>query len=170
MCGKDLFMTLCAVASLITSTCCSRVDITVQPPEAFPDVYDLSCEQNGTSVICPDLDTAINYSTVFNLDGMGRIAGNASFVSISLPKGTHYITTRTYFGDTSVSFVGVDSDVTVVCDYYADNGLSSPREMQTWYFDASESVEMTNLHFKDCGFPFRLFTVKDVIIENCTFT
>ena len=131
-------------------------------------VQNYNCEREGTDsiggMICKDLDSAINY-TVSTRDQ----AGANSSVTISLPNGVHHITTQTNFGDASVNFIGLDYNVTVVCEYYADNETDDPTQIHTWYFNESESVWMENIHFKDCGFPFRFLLVQQVKIDNCTF-
>ena len=161
--GRHLFIVVLYTTASLSSAWCNEINITVQQSEGYPE----SCEQEGLHVACPDLDSAITFTTTLtSVDALGQ---NTSLVTISLPKGTHLVTTVTYFGSTSVSFVGLESDVFVVCDYYADENATKPLETFTWYFDELERVEMTNLNFGNCGFPFRLSGVRDVVMENCTF-
>lgn len=161
---NKVVLTFCFILFL-SCTSSGAIDITIQP-----DLLSESCAtpDNGTSVLCPNLDLANHY--VHTISNGGTIlTGSSNYVSIALPGGTHYITTQTYFGNASVSFAGLDSGTEIVCDFYADEDVVEPVETSTWYFNGSEEVKMANLHFKNCGFPFRLFAVRNVIIENCIF-
>lgn len=157
---RDLCLVVCIISTII-SNLANGINITVdQEAESF------SCERNETSITCKNFDLAINYAASLN-----QTAGsnNGSSVSIFLPYGVHLVTTQTNFGDVSVNFVGVDSNVSVACEYYADNGTSDSALIHTWYFNMSESVGIENIQFRDCGFPFRFFVVEQVAIRNCTF-
>ena len=117
--------------------------------------------RDDDAVNCKDLDSAIGYATSLE-------PGNSS-LAITLPDGVHYITTQINFGDANVNFVGLGHNVTVVCEYYADNETFDSARIHTWFFNKSRSVGMENIHFRNCGFPFRLTFIQQVNINNCTF-
>ena len=141
--------------------------ITVNPQEAT-----LGCEEDNSSIICIDLDSAIAYIMDLEIENVFNetdINSTSSSVAITLPNGVHYITTQTNFGDANVNFVGLGHNVTVVCEYYADNETFDSARIHTWFFNKSRSVGMENIHFRNCGFPFRLTFIQQVNIHNCTF-
>lgn len=152
---------------IITSIDANNVSITIDP-QAVPDS---SCQQ-GTAeniMICKNLDSAIGYTVSFGLQNTTSLEADRS-ATISLPNGVHYITTQTNFGDANVNFIGLNHNVTVECDYYADNETLDATQIHTWYFNKSESVRMENIHFRNCGFPFRFIFIQRVNIIDCTFT
>ena len=143
----------------------SDISITVDP-----QATTANCEQGEISdfVLCTDLDSAISYVTSLSSGSTG--ADNASSsVSIVIFNGIHYVTTQTNFGDTNVNFVGRDQNVMVVCEYSADMEIQSSALIHTWFFNESGNIGMENIHFSNCGFPFRFFAVSQVNIKYCTF-
>ncbi len=171
MTGRFLSSTalLCVIALGIvvpTQAQPERIDIAVKEPSSVAPGSS-SCEilPNTSVVVCDDLDMAIQYTLSVHQD----VTTNRTVVYILLPRGIHYITTQTNFRDGDVQFVGTDSDVSVLCDYPADTDTNDITEIHTWYFNQSRDVRFENIHFKDCGFPFRLFSVVEVNVFNCTF-
>ena len=125
---------------------------------------------NDSQVTCNDLQSAVNWtvaevSVLFNDEGSNQ----NKIVTIELMDGIHTITSQSDLLNASVHLIGLSDDVIVQCDYFAGPGLSGSREIHTWYFDCSDSVTFKNIHFRSCGFPFRLDTVRNVDISNCTF-
>ena len=160
---------LCLLSMLMNSLDANIVNVMVN--SEAPSTIS-SCQQ-GTEenlVICVDLDTAIEYVVSVPQSVQNSSSGVAAGTAIiSLPNGVHYITTQTNFGDANVHFVGLDHGVMVVCDYQADNETSDAAQIHTWYFNKSENVVLENVHFRNCGFPFRFIFVQQVNIRNCTF-
>lgn len=150
---------------LLCITNADTISITVNLQAEQESCYNRAEANN--SVICKDLDSAVKYAT--SLHGEDIIDSSTSSVTIFLPKGLHYVTTQTYFGNTNVNFVGLSHSVTVLCDYYADNETLDATLMHTWYFNKSRSIEMENINFRDCGFPFRFLFVQRINITNCTY-
>lgn len=153
MYGAVVFCLLCIINSLYAID----INITVDPG------IGSTCT-TGNFIICSNLDSAIRYTV-----SLQRADTDNSSVTISLPNGVHYITTQTNFGDASVNFVGLDHNVAVVCEYYANNETFDATQIHTWYFNKSRSVGMENIHFRNCGFPFRFVLVERVNIDNCTY-
>lgn len=153
---------------IITSLGANNVSITIDP-EAVPDS---SCQEEiaENMILCKNLDSAIEYTVSLDLQNTTSAeADRNGSVTISLPNGVHYITTQTNFGDANVNFIGLDHSVTVECNYYTDNETLDAAQIHTWYFNKSESVRMENIHFKNCGFPFRFIFIQKVNIANCTY-
>lgn len=158
MCAPVLFCFLCIINSLSANI----INITVDHALGY------DCHQTAAleDIICRDLDSAIGYAVAgYEVDS--NVTHNST--TISLPSGVHHITTQTNFGDANVNFTGLDHNVTVVCEYYADNETFDATEIHTWYFNKSKSVAMENIHFRNCGFPFRFIFVERVNINNCTY-
>ena len=125
---------------------------------------------NDSRVICNDLQSAIDWtveaSILFSAEGSSR----NNIVEIHLMAGgTHTISKQSDLQNASMHLIGLGDGVTVQCDYFADPRLNESWEIHTWYFDRSDSVAFKNVHFIGCGFPFRLDTVRNVNINNCTF-
>ena len=119
---------------------------------------------NTNSVNCPDLNAAIDFA--ISLD---ENISSSSIINISLPEGSHSISTQTNFGARRVSIQGLEGTVTLTCDYYADNETKNPAEIHTWFFNQSGSVDLINLNFVRCGFPLRFFAARRVHISFCSF-
>lgn len=148
----------------------SDISITVDPQAAT--AAESSCDQGEISdpVLCIDLDSAISYVISLNQSASSTGADNASSsVSVVLSNGIHYVTTQTNFGDANVNFIGRDQNVMVVCEYSADREILSSVLIHTWFFNESGNIGMENIHFSNCGFPFRFFAVNQVNINYCTF-
>ena len=124
---------------------------------------------NDSRVICNDLQSAIDWTV--EASGLVSTQGSSqdNIVEICLMDGIHTITKQSDLQNASMHLIGLGNDVTIQCDYFADPGLSGSRQIHTWYFDRSDSVAFKNVHFKTCGFPFRLDTIRNVDISNCTF-
>ena len=141
------------------------ITLAEQPPQGS------SCiSLNDSRVTCNDLQSAIDWTVVeasifFNDEGSTQ----TNVVEIQLTDGIHTINKQSDLQNVSMHLVGLSDSVTVQCDYFADPRLNESREVHTWYFDHSDSVTFKNVHFKSCGFPFRLDTVRNVDISNCTF-
>ena len=124
-----------------------------------------SLNATGAATTCDDLQSAIDWTE--------NVAANLSLTSqcieISLPNGEHTISRQIDLQNASVHLIGCGDHVTVKCSYFADPNLNGSREIHTWYFDRSESVAFENIHFESCGFPFRLDTVRSVLVSNCSF-
>lgn len=141
------------------------ITLAEQPPQGS------SCIRlNDSRVTCNDLQSAIDWTvaeaSVFFSDE-GSTQNN--IIEIQLMDGIHTISKQSDLQNASMHLVGLGDSVTVQCDYFADPRLNESREIHTWYFDRSDSVTFKNIHFKSCGFPFRLDTVRNVAISNCTF-
>ena len=125
---------------------------------------------NDSRVVCNDLQSAIDWTvetsaSLFNAQGPSQ----GSIVEVHLMDGTHTISQPSDLQNASVNLIGLGDRVTVQCDYYADPRLGGSREIHTWYFDRSDSIMFKNIHFESCGFPFRLDSVRNVDVSNCTF-
>lgn len=158
---------VCLLSMLINSLDATDVSVTVNSEVAASSP---SCQQGmeDNSVICKDLDTAIEHAVSVSLNSTNN--GTAGTAIVSLPNGVYYITTQTNFGNANIHFLGLDHSVMVVCGYHADNETSDAAQIHTWYFNKSENVVLENIHFSNCGFPFRFTFVQQVDIGNCTFT
>ena len=117
-------------------------------------------------LVCSSLQDAIDYVSTTSVNSSGL---DCDSVVIQIPDGQHYITNPTHFGNKSVHFIGSGDSVTVSCDYFANENTTNSYEMHTWYFEYSESVVLHNIHFRGCGFPIRLSTLRTVQVHNCTF-
>ena len=152
---------LCIIlqASLLGNT----IKITINS-QAESCKYD---EQMNHSMVCKELDHAINFAASYQ-----NISNESLFntIQISIPRGVHYVTNQSNFGVANVHFIGLEADVTIVCYYYADNSTYDSNMIHTWFFNRSENIVMQNIHFKNCGLPFRFFAVQEVNIYNCMFT
>ncbi len=146
----------------ISSVQADEITITVDPTAQ-------GCEDNSLSVVCESLDSAISFAASLSLSTSNVSQISTASVSINLQNGTHYITNQTYFGNTSVSFIGVDTEVSIVCVYNKRDDTNDSFSIHTWYFDKSKAVRMDNLQFWNCSFPFRMFVVEQVSITNCSF-
>ena len=149
---------------LILSVCAPSLNgllITVNPALLEPCTnYELAIT---SSVVCQNLDAAINFTV-----SLDQNSTSLDVVQISL-EGNHYISSPANFGTRSLSIIGLGGNVTLTCDYYADNETTDSAEIHTWFFNQSRSVELNNLNFVGCGFPFRLLAVRRVHISSCTF-
>lgn len=164
MYGAVLLYLLCVVNSLHAS----NISISVNPWAGLNLPYCQPETTTGNFIMCNDLDLAIVYAV--SLNQLNPVTSDVnSTVTISLPNGVHHITTPTNFGDASVNFIGLGGDVMVVCEYFANNETFEATEIHTWYFNKSNSVGMENIHFRNCGFPFRFIFVQRVNIVNCTY-
>ena len=117
-------------------------------------------------LVCSSLQDAIDYVSTTSVNSSGL---DCDRVVIQIPDGQHYITNPTHFGNKSVHFIGSGDSVTVSCDYFANENTTNSNEMHTWYFEYSESVVLRNIHFRDCGFPIRLYAIRHIQVHNCTF-
>lgn len=139
------------------------ITLAEQPPQGS------SCiSLNDSRVTCNDLQSAIDWTSTIFFNDEGSTQTNIT-VEIQLTDGIHTINKQSDLQNANMHLVGLSDSVTVQCDYFADPRLNESREVHTWYFDRSDSVKFKNIHFKSCGFPFRLDTVRNVDISNCTF-
>ncbi len=161
-----LFLVL-SMSILLLPRDCAGLEITVDLQKStllgLCSNYDPT---NTSSWICPNLGAAIDLTISLHQN----FTSSASHTQISLPEGSHYIFTPTNFEARSVSIVGLGENVTITCDYYADSETDDPDKIHTWFFNQSSSVELRNMNFAGCGFPFRFFAVRRVHISFCTFT
>ena len=127
-----------------------------------------SCVSLNTSrANCTDLQSAIDWIvSASSVEDDHNVC-----TEIHLPDGVHEITHTMDMQNTSLHLIGTpgNANVTIMCSYFADPGLNGSREIHTWYFDGSNSVAFENIHFVQCGFPFRLDTVRNFYVNNCTF-
>lgn len=124
---------------------------------------------NDSRVICNDLQSAIDWTVEASILFSAEGSNQDNIVEIHLMDGTHTISKQSDLQNASMHLIGLGDGVTVQCDYFAKPRLTESREIHTWYFDRSDSIAFKNVHFKSCGFPFRLDTVRNVDISNCTF-
>ena len=93
-------------------------------------------------------------------------SGSYNCTSIELPAGEHVLWSQTLFPADLGSLVirgPAEESASVVCVYeVAENNY-------TWYFSDLESLEISNIHFRDCSRPLRIDTVAEVEITNCSF-
>ena len=166
---------LSAVLVLLLNGFCGGNDVNISvDPEAileFGNCEDASSKQGivgSHSITCTDLDSAIGYAVLW-YQNITDDKNDTAVIQIVIPTGTHNVTSQTNFGAADVDFIGEDDNVSVVCDYYADNETEDLTLIHTWFFNQSRYVGMRNINFRDCGFPFRFFTAQRVEIQNCTF-
>ena len=125
---------------------------------------------NASRVNCTDLQSAIDWTV--NASGVLSTDDEYLCTEIHLPDGVHEITHPTDLQNTSLHLIGAPGNaisMTVKCSYFADPSLNRSREIHTWYFDRANSVAFENIHFVQCGFPFRLDSVRNFYVNNCTF-
>ena len=170
------FRRVCALVTCLVSTFgCTQshsqsIVITLAEQAALSEGSSCVVSLNDSRVVCSDLQSAIDWtveeaSVLLNAEGSNQ--GN--IVEIRLMDGTHSISKQSDLQNASLHLIGLSENVTVQCNYSAGPRLNRSREIHTWYFDRSNSVSFKNIHFKVCGYPFRLDTVRNVDISNCTF-
>ena len=170
-----VFRCVCALVTCLLSTfgCVQSYSQSIVITSAEQTVSEgSSCEVNlnDSSVVCNDLQSAIDWTVeeapvLFSAEGSSW----SNSVEIRLMDGTHTINKQSDLQNASVHLIGLSDHVTVQCNYFADPSLNRSWEIHTWYFDRSNSIMFQNIHFKGCGYPFRLDTVRNVDISNCTF-
>lgn len=120
---------------------------------------------NDSRVNCTDIQSAIDWL----LNQTSVLFGTNLCAEVYLPDGVHKITQPRDLLNISLHLIGDGDSVSVRCRYFADPSLNGSREIHTWYFEGSYSVTFENIHFIQCGFPFRLDRVRNFYVNNCTF-
>ena len=173
---RDSFRRVCALVTCLLPVIGSQsltVITLAQEQTASAGSEGSSCVRlSDLRVICNDLQSAIDWIMHMEASGLvSRTQGPSQddIVEIRLVNGIHTLSKQSDLQNASMHLIGLGNDVTIQCDYFADPGLNGSREIHTWYFDRSDSVTFKNVHFRSCGFPFRLDTVRNVDISNCTF-
>ena len=129
--------------------CSATTQITVVANSTLNNCEQLSIND---SVVCGSLQSATE--AVLDVD----------CITILIPSGHHLVTSPVNFGAASVSFVGLNTDVTVLCDYEPN-----PERQYTWYFNQSYEVIIENVNFMNCPYPVRMDTVRSISISNTSF-
>lgn len=127
---------------------------------------------------CTDLQSALITIATLDLNSTSPPGDTANCVTINIPPGLHFITAPVHLGSTNVQLVGLGQGsamTTVQCDYTIDvdeTRIFDPEYSYvdyTVYFNRSEYFMMSNMDFMDCPYPFRLDTLRTVVIKNTSF-
>ena len=152
---------------LIVPALCLASSVKAQCSTSAVAVSEPCSVDCGLAQCMSTLQDAIDYVSTTSVNSSGL---DCDRVVIQIPDGQHYITNPTHFGNKSVHFNGSGDSVTVSCDYFVNETISTDlTSLHTWYFEYSKSIELRNIHFRGCGFPIRLYAIRHIQIHNCTF-
>ena len=130
-------------------------------------------EENQCDDLGVVLSTHDNHTTPFNslqeaLDIVLQNGSQLEVPTICLPPGTHQIIRPLEFGLLSLRLVGCKNSTTVACDYETQHLWKNGIDF-TWHFNQSQELQLQDIDFLNCPYPFRVIAVKTVTVKKCTF-